>query len=375
MWTSDLEKICADTHNRKISLVLLFALSLILVGITLYRVISVIDRHYDQQFRSLLASLEILAAAAVSNALVLGSFIRDRGAKKQRFRFGSTGGHSSLDRSTTAPHRAITARNWGSDADLVGDLGLRLDPELTEKATNIPRPAPIAAPFHSTSDMKTSDVDKSWTFPNRASGERDNSDIESPGPVHRLQPGHSEISASPRRLSFFDVGCLLGENEPTSVRLPRSSAVYQHQPNTLESPGLSPHTVGSRRGSHALLQDIGGLMDYSPSSPRTTKFHPPLNSQNSDLIEALQSTPPNSSHRPSVPPGRRRVDSPGLQDIGGLLSPAPQAIPSRPTTSTQYSGLIEALQSTPPNTPPTPSAPPQKRGGPEGLQDVGGLLS
>ena len=371
-----MEEIYADTHKRKISLVLLFALSLILVGITLYRVISVIDRHSDQQFRSLLASLEILAAAAVSNALVLGSFVRDRGAKKQRFRFGSTGGHSSLDRTTTAPHRAITARNWGSDADLVGDLGLRLDPELTEKATNIPRPAPVAAPFDSTSDMNTSDVaEKSWTFTNRVSGERDNSDIESPGPVHRLQPGQSEVSTTPRRLSFFDVGSLLGENESTSVRLPRSSAVNQQQPNTLESPGLSPHTVGSRRGSHALLQDIGGLMDYSPSSPRTTKIHPPLNSQNSDLIEALQSTPPNSSHRPSIPPGRRRAESPGLQDIGGLLSPSPQSDTLSPTDSTQYSGLIEALHSTPPNTSPTHPAPPQKRGRPEGLQDVGGLLS
>ena len=371
-----MEKIGADTRNRKISLVLLFALSLILVGITLYRVISVIDRHYDQQFRSLLASLEILAAAAVSNALVLGSFIRDRGAKKQRFRFGSTGGHSSLDRSTTAPHRVVTARTWGSDADLVGDLGLRLDPELTEKPTSIPRPAPLAAPFHSASDMETSDVmDKSWNFPNRVSGERDDSDIGSPRPVHKLHPGHSEVSNTPRPLSFFDVGCLLGENESAPVRLPRSSAVYQQQPNTLESPGLSPHTVGSRRGSHALLQDIGGLMDYSPSSPRTAKFHPPLGSQNSDLIEALQSTPPNSSHRPSVPSGRRGAESPGLQDIGGLLSSSPQANTLRPTTSTQYSGLIEALQSTPPNTSPTTSAPPQKRGGPEGLQDVGGLLS
>ena len=335
-----------------------------------------IDRHYDQQFRSLLASLEILAAAAVSNALVLGSFVRDRGAKKQRFRFDSIGGHSSLDRSTVAPHRVITARTWGSDADLVGDLGMRLHPELTEKPTSISRPAPVAAPFHSTSDMNASDViDKSWTFPNRASGEKDDSDIESPGPVHRFQPGHSEVSATPHRLSFFDVGCLLGENEPTPVRLPQSSAVYQQQPNTVESPGLSPNIVGTRRGSHALLQDIGGLMDYSPSSPRTTKFHPPMSSQNSDLIEALQSTPPNSSHRPSVLPGRRRAESPGLQDIGGLLSPSPQADTLSPTTSNQYSGLIEALQSTPPNTSPTPSAPPRKRGGPEGLQDVGGLLS
>lgn len=340
-----------------------------------------IDRHYDQRFRSLLASLEILAAAAVSNALVLGSFVRDRGAKKQRFRFGSTGGHSSLDRSTTAPRRAITARNWGSDADLVGDLGMRLDPELTEKPSTIARPAPVAMSLHSTSNINTSDlVDRSWTFPTRASVETDETDMKSPGPILESQPSPTEIPTTPRRMSFFDVGGLLGENDPPQVRHRRSMAVYQQRPSTLPSSGLHPHAAGSRRGSHALLQDIGGLIEHAPQSPRTTTLRPPPGSQNSDLIEALQSTPPNSSPRPSVPPAQRRGESPGLQDIGGLLSPSPQTTNARPAPSSQHSGLIEALQFTPPSSSPIlspkPSAfPPQRRRGSQGLQDVGGLLS
>lgn len=371
----------AMNTKRKFSLVLLFALSLILVAITLYRVVSVIDRHYDQRFRSLLASLEILAAAAVSNALVLGSFVRDRGAKKQRFRFGSTGGHSSLDRSTTAPRRAITARNWGSDADLVGDLGMRLDPELTEKPSTIARPAPVAMSLHSTSNLNTSDlVDRSWTFPTRASVETDETDMKSPGPILESQPSPTEIPTTPRRMSFFDVGGLLGENDPPQVRHRRSMAVYQQRPSTLPPSGLHPHAAGSRRGSHALLQDIGGLIEHAPQSPRTTTLRPPPSSQNSDLIEALQSTPPNSSPRPSVPPAQRRGESPGLQDIGGLLSPSPQTTNARPAPSFQHSGLIEALQFTPPSSSPIlspkPSAfPPQRRRGSQGLQDVGGLLS
>ena len=373
----DTSWICTEDQIRKISLVLLFALSLILVGITLYRVVSVIDRHYDQQFRSLLASLEILAAAAVSNALVLGSFVRDRGAKKQHFRFGSTGGHSSLDRSTTVPRRVLTARNWGSDADLVGDLGMRLDPELTEKASTIPRPAPVTTSLHSTSNLNSPGlVDRSWIFPNRASLETDETDLKSPAPMREFQPGTSETPTTPRRMSFFDVGGLLGENDSPQVRHRNSMAAHQQQPITSPVSSLYPHTAGSRRGSHALIQDIGGLMGDSPPSPRTNVFRPTQRSQNSDLIEALHSTPPNSSPRPSVSPAQRRGESHGLQDIGGLLSSSPQATNLRPTPSAQHSGLIEALQSTPPSSSPQPSTPSQQRQrGSQGLQDVGGLLS
>lgn len=368
----------AMNTKRKISLVFLFALSLILVGITLYRVVSVIDRHYDQRFRSLLASLEILAAAAVSNALVLGSFVRDRGAKKQRFRFGSTGGQSSLDRSATAPHRILTARNWGSDADLVNDLGMRLDPELTEKSSSIPRPAPAVTSLGSTSNVNTSDVvDRSWNFPDLSSVETDETDVTSPGTVCELKPSPTEIPTTPRRMSFFDVGGLLGENHsPHQVRHRQPMAVYQQQSSTLSSSGLHPQAAGSRRGSHALLQDIGGLMERSPPSPRTTTFRPPPSLQNSELIEALESTPPNSSPQPSAPSAQRRGESPGLQDIGGLLSPVPEAADPRPAPGSQHSGLLEALQYTPPNSSPKPPAPhPQRRRGSPGLQDVGGLLS
>ena len=354
---------------------MLFGLSLILVAITLYRVVSVIDRHYDQRFRSLLASLEILAAAAVSNALVLGSFVRDRGTKKQRFRFGSTGGHSSLERSTTAPRRAITARTWGSDADLVGDLGMRLDPELTEKPTSIPRPAPVAMSLHSTSNPTTSSLgDTDWASPARQFAEKDEISMKSPAPIGELQPGTSDSPITPRRMSFFDVGGLLGENDRPPVRQRNSKATYQRQSFASPSFGLHPPIAGSRRGSHALLQDIGGLMEDSPPSP-PTQLGPSPHSQNS-LIEALRSTPPNSPAQPSKSTAQRG-ESHGLQDIGGLLSPSIQLTESHLTTGSQHSesGLIEALKSTPPNSSPKPFVhSPERRCGSQELQDVGGLL-
>ena len=88
--------------KRKVSLVVLFALSLILVGITCYRVPSVIQHNGSQQYRTLLASLEILAATAVSNAVVIGSFVRDKGVKKAKYKKaqGSASVSESLDHTT-----------------------------------------------------------------------------------------------------------------------------------------------------------------------------------------------------------------------------------------------------------------------------------
>ena len=301
-------------RDSKISLILLFGLSLILIGITIYRVVAVIDRHSDQQFRSLVASLEILAAAAVSNALVLGSFVRDRGAKKQRFKFGSVAGTSSLDRAAGPRRGTLTARNWGSDADLVGDLGMRLEPELSAQETIFPRPAPIALPLASQARNITPNVTSSWKFPKRTSVEMDGMDAKSALPDNAPSP--AEISViTPRRMSFFDVGGLL--DEPT-VALPRYPAPFDSRsPQSTSTPRLAPHTEmeefavhhSNQGGSNALLQDIGGLLASGPgavphSQSPTTNFSRPSISQSA-----------RSRHQTS-----RNQNSHSLRDVGGLLS-------------------------------------------------------
>jgi hypothetical protein len=105
--------------KRKLQLVALFGGSIIPVGITLYRIPNIIDQKGDQVYRSLWASVEILLATGVANALILGSFVRDRGVKKQKFKYGSV--TDSMDRTTS--RRGTVARHWGSDEDLVRDLG------------------------------------------------------------------------------------------------------------------------------------------------------------------------------------------------------------------------------------------------------------
>lgn len=304
-------------RDSKISLILLFGLSLILIGITIYRVIAVIDRHSDQQFRSLLASLEILAAAAVSNALVLGSFVRDRGAKKQRFKFGSVAGTSSLDRASVPRQNTLTARNWGSDADLVGDLGMRLEPELSAEEATFPRPAPIALPLASQARNVTPNVTSSWAFPKRTSVETDETDGKSCLPDNAPSPAEISI-ITPRRMSFFDVGGLLDDDATTM--LPRYPAHFDSRiPQSTSTPRLAPHTEveeftvhhSNQGGSNALLRDIGGLLSSGPGAPPRT--HSPTTNFSRPSITQFSGTRHGTSQN-------QNSSSNSLRDVGGLLS-------------------------------------------------------
>jgi hypothetical protein len=291
--------------KRKIQLVLLFAGSLLPAGTTLYRLPNIIDRHGSQQYRSLLASIEILFATAVANALVLGSFVRDRGVKKQRWKFGSMS--DSIDRSTS--RRGTVIRHWGSDEDLVRELGLGVDPEL-RGSTPDPRPAPMATagnvPIkgHRVTGMG---VGKDWQFPGERSDTSDDIDIMK---VETHNPGDISMN-TPRKVSFFDVGGLLEEDQSRRVSSTRTtdtdggSSFGPMHPTYSGEQGLSP--APPRRGSSALLQDIGGLL-----GPRRER---PQHSRGFELqtIEQEQSEPV-SSHSLL-----RQQTTHSLQDVGGLL--------------------------------------------------------
>ncbi|KAL9128321.1 MAG: hypothetical protein Q9217_002976 [Psora testacea] len=411
--------------KRKCSLILLFALSLILVAITIYRVIGVIDRDFEQQFRSLLASLEILAAAAVSNALVLGSFVRDRGAKKQRWRYGSQGGHSSQDRGTHTPRRAITQRNWGSDADLVGDLGIRCAPELTEKENHTPRPAPVALPTERHAKNLT-------PAPRRQHApEGLNLELKDSKPRDHQPLNATDIPTTPKTPSFFDVGGLLGDNEQPGGAKQHSITVPQPRdfscPASLlqSAPVHASWTGGSRKGSDAFLEDIGGLLPAgsavsencsSPIErgvnladvPRETglqvvqlsqqtnerRREPPLEIQD---IGGLLSSNPIQARRPSTSNKRGmslsdelgkaepdierdspseytpvKASPPEIQDVGGLLSAGLTQLPGRPSDSDMRDeSLVHVLRETGPSISPERRLPPRKlKNEPVGLQDV-----
>ncbi|KAI9688028.1 MAG: hypothetical protein M1820_010316 [Bogoriella megaspora] len=277
--------------KRKISLVLLFSLSVILIVITAYRMPAVIQHQGRQQYRTVWASSEMLAAAAVSNALVLGSFIRDRGVKKVKYKFGST--TDSMDRASTR-RPTITKHQTDSDEDLFRGFGFRLAGERPM----VPRPAPIALP------AQTGSLTNNWKFPK--SGSRRGSDYEDADPKSSLlddNPSPSEITlASPRRnVSFFDVGGLLETGSPAPS--PSNNTYAQD----------FAHQQPVRRGSRALLADLGGFLH---SGRRSSKHLP--------IPESHEMMPARRHHAGAQSSGSAGPlltnDASSFQDVGGLLS-------------------------------------------------------
>ncbi|KAJ8128858.1 hypothetical protein O1611_g4774 [Lasiodiplodia mahajangana] len=240
--------------RKKLQLTLLFCLSLAPVGTTIYRVVYVFRTHGNQQTRSLLASVELLFATTAANALVLGSFVRDRGTKKIKYRADSVAG-DSIDR--TSSRRPTIHRHWGSDEDLVRDLGLgvnRNHRNVDEEEDSRLRfgPAPIAS------------MDQ-WQFdqqPAISAARRDNSLL------HHDQLATSSQSNStntPRRVSFLDTGGLQdGDTNETTLRGTPDSFHSSHDPlspyRATPSPTMTASGSGLRRGSQTLLQDLGGLL-------------------------------------------------------------------------------------------------------------------
>jgi hypothetical protein len=198
--------------KRKIQLGLLFASSLILVAITGYRVPSVINRNGLQNFRSLLASFEILAATSVSNFVVIGSFLRDRGLKKAKYKRaeGSLSAIDSVD-TTSVRRTTVTKHHWGSDADLANGLGIRLNPELYATQSNIVRPAPVVRGAKQPDRKFESDL-RSMENYTMTSGTLDATMTTAPPPqfVDINKPVRPKVS--PRSVSFYDVGGLLSES-------------------------------------------------------------------------------------------------------------------------------------------------------------------
>ena len=281
--------------KKKVSLVFFFAFSMILVAITCFRVPSVIQRDGVQGYRSLLASLEILAATAVSNAVVIGSFVRDRGVKKPKFKkpYGPASMSESLEPGSV--RRNLTYHHWGSDADLASDVGFRLEPDLQSTDSRIVRPAPVAA-IDPDFTAHTGDLDRDWIFNKHrhSAGTMDDrtsvGESIGEGNVYSHEYLQSQgldylprssgaldgnSSTSPRKVSFFDVGGLLSPPSPDELRSPPTA--WPGRPAD-SAPSADPHRY--RPGSLALLQDVGGLLSASPgdsSSPSTSRSYSRLN--------------------------------------------------------------------------------------------------
>ncbi|QDS67917.1 hypothetical protein FKW77_008532 [Venturia effusa] len=307
--------------KRKISLVLLFSLSLILVALTAFRVISVIEHRGRQQYRSVWASGEILAAAAVSNAIVIGSYLRDRGVKKPKFRYNSA--TDSTDRPTTRRQTTIALHNNESDQDLFRDMCYRT-PGLEEQFE--PRPPPKAiSPSRSESEVSG---EKFGYFPESTSSSEE-SDLTNPIDLP-LSPktSHRDMRhcypPKRRNVSFSDVGGLL---EDASSR----SSTIVPSPTTTHIQDWASTPSSPRRGSRQILSDLGGLLSPILSSHRQPwQAHMHQHSMTSVLhenpvIEGIELTTPRSRPRPD--------SDQTLHDVGGLLDEPERSQQVQPMSS------------------------------------------
>jgi hypothetical protein len=319
--------------KRQASLIALFSMSIILIGITGARMPLVVHKRGLQQYRTVFASSEILAAATVANAIVLGSFLRDRGPKKAKFRGGST--VDSMDRRPSVRRPTLSQR--GSDEDLARSLGYRTNPDLEDKRTSLPRPAEVAdISLLSSHGLQPPFSDSKWQFPSAQSAVRQESrDLDTKARTSE-DPMPSPRAFGGRRVSFFDVGGLLEAGQISTAPSPTDSISAQDfalQPRRASraSSTMTP-TVRiyppARRPSRLSQQSE----DYE-TAPRPTQQLQDLKaflSESDGTVSgespSLPSTSALRSHQSPLPPAERRTTTyshssiPSLQDAGGLLS-------------------------------------------------------
>lgn len=111
--------------NSKASILARLGLPLVSVALTCYQMPHVMNQHFSQGTRSLMASLDILVATIVSNAIVLLSLLQDRGYKKRRYRAGTQTELPSkgpFDAGRRRSESSPAQTKWGSNENLVSIL-------------------------------------------------------------------------------------------------------------------------------------------------------------------------------------------------------------------------------------------------------------
>lgn len=291
-----------QTWRRKIQLAALFSTSVALIVITGMRMPYVISRHGRQQYRTVWASSEILASAFVSNFVIIGSFLRDKGTKRNKYKSNSVS--DSIDRASVRRQPTIQMQSMGSDEDLFRFLGCRVPAHLQEKSDVVARPAPAALPA-----MRSPlyEADKPLRSPLSTRTEPTEGDAS---PVEPL-PSPAASTLTKKNVSFFDVGGLLEDGDlnhsPTDTRsfsttIIGSSSIAQD---------FAPPS--SRRGSNAFMADMGGL------TPSTSRSEGPIPVGSNGYARR------GSRARTGAPIGvlgpmlERQETAVSLQDAGGLL--------------------------------------------------------
>ncbi|KAF2721686.1 hypothetical protein K431DRAFT_202406, partial [Polychaeton citri CBS 116435] len=187
------------TWRRKIATILLFSTSLALIIVTSFRMPKVIAHHGKQQYRTVWASSEILASAIVSNFVIIGSFLRDKGTKKQRFK--SYSATDSIDKASARRPTLPTIHKTSSDESLFRSFNGRMPSHLLDNEETAPKLAPVGLPAGMTSPF-SEDHSRRETIEDPEDRTLERAD----------HPDLEDMSMSPpdqKSYGFFDVGGLL----------------------------------------------------------------------------------------------------------------------------------------------------------------------
>ncbi len=376
VWSSKLGR------RKQVQISALFCLSLVPVGVTLFRVPSIIGSHGAQAHRSLWASIEILSATSAANALVLGTFMRDRGTKKNKYKFGS-GETIDRRRSTLRTRDMNLHKRWGSDEDLVRDLGLSVSRGMWEEDVSdlTSRPLPVAkfssGPYlAATTNNNTTNpraqaerskssgkVNKSWRFPARHLAQRSHggdtteetdsmlASASQTGLAHA--PGAPPMRADasidstepvpliPERsanggLAFFDVGNLLkAEDSREDLEHGRPRTRGENQDGAwgdgiIKVTHSQTHTQTHHPRTSSSSPPTGTFITISAGRSRESHLSPHPGSGYDPASQPSSSTQDVYSFADSYSPGDasqpRSRSSIFLQDIGGLVDGPPISV-------------------------------------------------
>ncbi|PSK33631.1 hypothetical protein B9Z65_7518 [Elsinoe australis] len=323
------------SKRRKFFLVMLFSASLILIGITGARMPKVIEKRGRQQYRTVWASIEILCSTFVSNAVVVGSFVRDTGVKKNKYRAQSVS--DSIERAPT--RRTIPQPlDCDSDEDLFRSIGCRIPPELMEESEDQFTPAkPVFYDVEKGDSEEVKSVfsserrDSRWDRAHASPVARDSPSPRSP----RSPPPHSPLRQTNRDLvAFLRQSVQEGRRTPPPTSNPRTQTDMQIAdvggllgPGQGANPGAaSASSSGTTvhdfaptftHASRALLSDLGGLFggNHSRSSSRRDVSRRPDSRPRSERHQQFDST----ATTPVNNAGESEPGSMQLKDVGGLL--------------------------------------------------------
>ena len=322
-----------QTWKRKMQLITLFSLSILMIAVTASRIPHVIQRHGRQQYRTVWASCEILASTAVSNAVILGSMLRDKGTKKQKYKYRST--NDSIDGASLQRPTISALRQVGSEEDLFRFLGCKVPEHLKEDIERLPRrappalPAPSSVPNDSRRQPRLAKLEMAEA--EYESKEDANTDAASGNPVSAEQPLPSPATST-KPLSFFDIGGLL-ENESKHSLASRSRSTTladSGAPGTLTQDFAPLSTPAqSRRGSLALLAD----MDALPTSAISRSSHAHAYGRRHSNAQNLPQGGRNAPTGVLGPMLERHETESSLQDAGGLSGGRRQSLSSHRSCS------------------------------------------